>query len=78
MDIITILEALGWALAFIINIFMSATLMCMGYADIKWFKNFFKGGVLIIISVLFFFISLIFSNKIFEIFSFSDVIISIL
>lgn len=72
-----ILGVLGCALAFIISVFISAVLICIGYADIKWFRNFLKGGFLILVGVPFFFLSIYFSSKVFEIFGFSDVIVSI-
>lgn len=72
-----ILWVLGCALAFIISVFISATLICVGYADIKWFRNFLKGFFLILVGVLFYFLSVYFSVKIFEIFGVSDVIVSI-
>lgn len=72
-----ILGVLGCALAFIISVFISATLICVGYADIKWFRNFLKGFFLILVGVLFYFLSVYFSVKIFEIFGVSDVIVSI-
>ena len=78
MDVIlTILEVLGCALAFIITCFISAVLICVGYADIKWFRNFLKGFFLILVGVLFYFLSVYFSVKIFEIFGLSDVIVYI-
>lgn len=77
MDIVTILEALGCALAFIISLFISAVLIGIGYADIKWFRNFLKGGFLILVGVPFYFLSVYFLGKIFEIFGLSDVIVSI-
>lgn len=75
--ILMILWVLGCALAFIISVFISATLICVGYADIKWFRNFLKGFFLILVGVLFYFLSVYFSVKIFEIFGVSDVIVSI-
>lgn len=72
-----ILGVLGCALAFIISVFTSAFLICVGYADIKWFRNFLKGFFLILVGVLFYFLSVYFSVKIFEIFGVSDVIVSI-
>ena len=75
--ILTILEVLGCALAFIITSFISAVLICVGYADIKWFRNFLKGFFLILVGVLFYFLSVYFSVKMFEIFGLSDVIVSI-
>ena len=75
--ILMILGVLGCALAFIISILISAVLICIGYADIKWFRNFLKGFFLILVGVLFYFLSVYFSVKIFEIFGFSDVIVSI-
>ena len=77
MDIVTILEVLGCALAFIISFFISAVLICVGYADIKWFRNFLKGFFLILLGVLFYFLNVYFSVKMFEIFGLSDVIVSI-
>ena len=75
--ILIILEVLGCALAFIITCFISAVLICVGLADIKWFRNFLKGFFLILVGVLFYFLSVYFSVKIFEIFGLSDVIVSI-
>lgn len=75
--ILIILEVLGCALAFIISVFISAAIICVGYADIKWFRNFLKGFFLILLGVLFYFLSVYFSVKIFEIFGLSDVIVSI-
>lgn len=75
--ILMISSVLGCALAFIINVFISATLIGIGYADIKWFRNFLKGGLLILVGVPFYFLSVYFLGKIFEIFGFSDVIVSI-
>ena len=77
MDIVTILEVLRCALAFILSFFISAVLICVGYADIKWFRNFLKGFFLILLGVLFYFLSVYFSVKMFEIFGLSDVIVSI-
>ena len=75
--ILIILEVLGCALAFIISVLISAVLICIGYADIKWFRNFLKGFFLILVGVLFYFLSVYFAVKIFEIFGLSDVIVSI-
>ena len=75
--ILIILEVLGCALAFIISFFISAALICVGYADIKWFRDFLKGGFLILVGVPFYFLSVYFSVKMFEIFGLSDVIVSI-
>ena len=75
--ILIILEVLGCALAFIISCFISAVLICVGLADIKWFRNILKGFFLILLGVLFYFLSVYFSVKIFEIFGLSDVIVSI-
>lgn len=75
--ILMILGALGCSLAFIISVFISAALICVGYADIKWFRNFLKGFFLILLGVLFYFLSVYFSVKIFKILGLSDVIVSI-
>lgn len=75
--ILIILGVLGCALAFIISVFMSAVFICIGYADIKWFRKFLKGFFLILVGVLFYFLSVYFAGKIFEIFGVSDVIVSI-
>ena len=61
--ILIILGVLGCALAFIISAFISAVLICVGLADIKWFRNFLKGFFLILVGVLFYFLVYIFQLK---------------
>ena len=75
--ILIILEVLGCALAFIITCFISAVLICVGLADIKWFRDFLKGFFLILVGVLFYFLSVYFLGKIFKILGLSDVIVYI-